>query len=274
MRAESSDLFASCKHTRLRVCCLAPVSAHSCWPICRFRLKILCMKNVACFVLSAGLLLAAALTPPAFGQDTQRQYLSGHGKDDAVPWKFFCTAGNQSGYWTNLPVPFNWELKGFGELNYQYDPTNVPIGAGPLRTHVHRARRMGRPAACFSSSKASMTDTRATSMANPPARRIREVFIVSNTRSRGSVKFGATEPPRGHRGQTIGQRVASIAPSGTGDYWLFGGIYPPGVFEAVPAQFIERVAIDAARGRHVQHGRICQWRRATAETSSRRKSRP
>src|SRR6185437_13556693 len=44
----------------------------------------------------------------ASAQETQIQYLSGHGKDDAVPWEFFCTSGANSGFWTNLPVPSQW----------------------------------------------------------------------------------------------------------------------------------------------------------------------
>ena len=50
----------------------------------------------------------------ADAQLTERQFLSGHGKDDAVPWKFFCTSGANSGFWTNLPVPSQWDVKGFG----------------------------------------------------------------------------------------------------------------------------------------------------------------
>src|SRR5437868_10365936 len=57
--------------------------------------------------------------------ETHRQYLSGHGKDDAVPWKFLCTTGTQSGFWTNIPVPSNWELHGFGNLNYKKDSTDA-----------------------------------------------------------------------------------------------------------------------------------------------------
>src|SRR2546427_91382 len=65
-------------------------------------------------------------TPPTVrAQETQRQFLSGHGKDDAVPWKFFCTSGARSGFWTNIPVPSNWELRGFGTLNYHKDLTNA-----------------------------------------------------------------------------------------------------------------------------------------------------
>src|SRR5215469_10817152 len=81
-------------------------------PSCNFR-----------FVCALFLMLFAASI--VLAQQTAFQYLSGHGKDDAVPWKFFCTSGAQSGYWTNLPVPSNWELHGFGTLNYHRDLTNA-----------------------------------------------------------------------------------------------------------------------------------------------------
>src|ERR1035437_11162878 len=58
-------------------------------------------------------------------QETEIQMLSGHGKDDAVPWKFLCTSGTNSGFWTNLPVPSQWDVKGFGTLNYHKDFTNA-----------------------------------------------------------------------------------------------------------------------------------------------------
>src|SRR3954452_4125394 len=65
-----------------------------------------------------------------WGANTERQYLSGQDKDHTVPWKFLCTAGRQSGFWTNIAVPSNWELKGFGTLSYQNDPTNAPAEQG------------------------------------------------------------------------------------------------------------------------------------------------
>src|SRR5882762_7174936 len=75
---------------------------------------------------AAALLLAGGVCAGLLhGQGTQRQYLSGHGKDDAVPWRFFCTTGALSGFWTNLPVPSNWELHGFGHLNSKQDSTNA-----------------------------------------------------------------------------------------------------------------------------------------------------
>src|ERR1044071_2723164 len=61
----------------------------------------------------------------ARGQDTYRLYLSGVGKDDAVPWKFMCTSGAHSAVWTNLPVPSQWDMQGFGTLSYQRDTTEA-----------------------------------------------------------------------------------------------------------------------------------------------------
>ena len=51
-------------------------------------------------------------------QSTQIQYLSGTGSDNTVDWEFFCTDGSNSGTWTTIPVPSNWELQGFGKYNY------------------------------------------------------------------------------------------------------------------------------------------------------------
>ena len=42
----------------------------------------------------------------------------------------------------------------------------------------------------------------------------------------------------------------------TGDYWMYGGIFRPVYLEAVPQQFIERVAIDARGRRQFHHGRF------------------
>src|SRR5688572_11364734 len=70
------------------------------------------------------------LALPASAQETQRHYLTGRGKDDALPWKFFCTAGAQSGYWTNLPVPSQWDMQSFGTLNYGRDGTTPPPERG------------------------------------------------------------------------------------------------------------------------------------------------
>ncbi len=87
---------------------------------------MLCLILMAC---SAELLDA---------QETRRQYLSGLGKDDAVAWKFYCTAGRNAGRWTTIPVPSNWELQGFGTFNYGYELGKAPVRAGAAQGRYRR----------------------------------------------------------------------------------------------------------------------------------------
>src|SRR3954452_14373216 len=74
-----------------------------------------------------GCLILLLLTCSAsVAQESQRQYLSGHGIDDAVPWEFFCSKGRDSGRWTTLPVPSCWDAEGFGQLAYGRLPKDQP----------------------------------------------------------------------------------------------------------------------------------------------------
>jgi hypothetical protein len=49
--------------------------------------------RVANSVAAGVILMASAAT----AQETEVLWLSGQGKDDPVPWEFFCTAGRNSG---------------------------------------------------------------------------------------------------------------------------------------------------------------------------------
>ena len=60
-------------------------------------------------------LLLVLLSFTAHAQRTEIQLLSGPDKDHAVKWQFYCTAGRNSGKWTTIAVPSNWELQGFGK---------------------------------------------------------------------------------------------------------------------------------------------------------------
>jgi len=60
-------------------------------------------------------------------QKTEIQFLSGTGSDKTINWDFFCTEGHNSGKWTQIPVPSNWELQGFGTYNYGHGNWYVQI---------------------------------------------------------------------------------------------------------------------------------------------------
>jgi hypothetical protein len=199
------------------------------------------MPNLILRVPAIWLWLAFLL--PACAQETQSLYLSGHGKDDAVPWRFMCTAGAQSGFWTNLPVPSNWELHGFGTLNYKKDSTNAWDEHG-LYEHEFTVPAGWSNQRVFLVFEGVMTDTSAQlngQLTGPPHQGgfYRFKYEVGKL-----VKFGETNrlevAVAKHSANQSVNNAERLA-----DYWVFGGIYRPVYLEAVPPQFIDRVAIDA-----------------------------
>lgn len=188
--------------------------------------------------VAAGLILMASV---AAAQETEVLWLSGQGKDDPVPWEFFCTAGRNSGQWTRVGVPSNWELQGFGTYNYGHDKDKGSEQGKYRRTFTMpqgwSEKRI------FIVFDGVMTDT--------------EVFV--NGKSAGPkhqggfyrFKYEITDLVKaGENLVEVTVSKVSTDPSveaaeRQADYWVFGGIYRPVRLEAVPKQFIEWVAIDA-----------------------------
>ncbi len=205
--------------------------------------------NLSQFQLHAGravwrlaFLALWALALRAESADTAFLYLSGHGKDDAVPWRFFCTSGAQSGYWTNIPVPSNWELHGFGTLNYYRDLTNA-YGETGLYEHDFQAPSDWGDGRTFLVFDGSMTDTSA---------RLNGVS-VGPMHQGGYYQFQYEVTRLLHPGGTnilevtVAKHSANASVNGAernADYWMYGGIDRPVYLEHVPMQFIAGVAVD------------------------------
>src|SRR5512137_2804031 len=192
----------------------------------------------------AVVLLAGWLCPALVnGQETQRQFLSGYGKDDAVPWRFLCTTGALSGFWTNLPVPSNWELHGFGHLSYKKDSTNAWTERGLYeRDFTVPADWSGRRV--FLVFEGAMTDTSARLNGQSVGPTHQGAFYRFQYEVTPLLRFGATNKLEvtvaKHSANESVNRAERLA-----DYWVFGGIFRPVYLEALPPEFIERVAIDA-----------------------------
>ena len=189
------------------------------------------------------MLLAVLGLLPAFSQETQRLYLSGRGKDDAVPWKFLCTSGANSGVWTNLPVPSQWDVKGFGTLTYKKDATNAWNERG-LYEHDFAVPAGWNGKRIFLVFGGVMTDTSAKLNGDSVGPVHQGGFYRFKYEVTRLVKFGATNrlevDVARHSANESVNKAERLA-----DYWVFAGIYRPVYLEAVPPQFISRVAIDA-----------------------------
>jgi len=182
-------------------------------------------------------------TPPVMAQETVRQYLSGTDGENAVPWDFFCSDGRNSGVWTNIAVPSCWELQGFGKFRYGLEDRKYT----PIRGDYRHSFNV------------------------PADWRGKRVFIVfEGVMTDASVKINGAEAGPVHQGAfyrfkyditellkfgeenllevSVTDKSANNSVNNAernADYWVFGGIFRPVWLQAEPAQFLDRVAIDA-----------------------------
>ncbi len=185
----------------------------------------------------------------AIAQQKQIQYLSGTDAAHTVQWDFFCTAGRNSGEWKKIQVPSCWEQQGYGNYNYGRD----------YKTNGKNARFYDEKGMYKYSFKVpaswkgkqvnivfdgSMTDT--------------EVKI--NGQSAGAIHQGAfyrfkydisklLNYDKANMLEVTVSKMSSDASVNNAerlaDYWVFGGIFRPVFLEAMPANYIDYVGIDA-----------------------------
>jgi hypothetical protein len=176
--------------------------------------------------------------------ETQTQYLSGHGKDDAVPWDFYCTAGRNSGKWTKINVPSNWELQGFGRFTYQTGP---PAGEAEVQGRYKRTFQV--PAAwanrrLFIVFEGVMTDTQVSVNGQSAGPMHQGGYYQFRYDITNLVKVGQENLLE----VTVDEESANASINRAerrGDYWNYAGIFRPVILESVPNEFIERTAINA-----------------------------
>jgi hypothetical protein len=193
---------------------------------------------ISCFLVKAGGLCA---------QQTTIRYLSGTDKDHTVNWEFFCTKGMNSGKWTTIPVPSNWELQNFGAYNYGHDEKgNTKKKSTEQGLYKHR----------FVADKA---------WANKQIEIVFEgVMTDAEVKVNGQLvgpihqggfyrfQYNITKFIKPGVENLLEVTVSKVSADNTvnnaereGDFWVFGGIYRPVYLKILPASFIQRVAIDA-----------------------------
>jgi len=193
------------------------------------------------------LLIALFFSLSATAQQTETLYLSGTGLGDTKTWKFYCSEGMNSRKWSNIEVPSQWELQGFGEYSYGRWYIDKSILNPPMETGIYRTSF--RIPSSWQGKQVNivfegvMTDT--------------EVFV--NGQSAGEVHQGGfnrfsyeiTGKVKGGKNdlevkvsKESSDRLVNAAER-KADWWIFGGIYRPVYLEVKPKVNIERIAVDA-----------------------------
>jgi hypothetical protein len=194
----------------------------------------------ASYVIACALLL---FSMAARAQETVRVYLSGRDKDNTVPWKFICTTGAKSGEWTTIPVPSNWDVLGFGMLNYKKD-IETALEEHGLYEHEFSAPSEWSDKRVFIVFEGSMTDTLVKVNGKPAGPVHQGGFYRFKHEITPLVKFGAKNLLEVDVAKHSANPSVNKAER-TADFWVFGGIYRPVYLEVAPKTFIERVAINA-----------------------------
>lgn len=198
----------------------------------RFALR--CLRAfVATLVLLPSLLVQAA-------PKTERQYLSGHGPKDALPWEFSVTAGRRAGEWSTIPVPSNWEQHGFGTYNYGAAPDQPERGLYRMRFAVPTAWK-GHPLRLVFEGVMTDASVKVNGVAAGPTHIggfYRFSFDITQLVKPGSNLLEVDVAK-------VSSNKDTARAENQGDYWMFGGIFRPVWLEAAPPQSIAHAALDA-----------------------------
>jgi len=202
------------------------------------------ITSFVAFALCSSLALAELAT-----LETQIQYLSGKGSDDAVQWDFTCSEGRRAGESGKIRVPSCWEQEGFGTYQFGmpfYGKPNPPgiakeQGKYRLAFNVPAEWQGKRVRIVFDG---SMTDTavRVNGISAGPVHQggfYRFKYEIS-----GLLKFGARNEIEVTVDKESANESVNLAER-RADYWNFGGVFRPVFLEVLPAFFIDRVALDA-----------------------------
>ncbi|MEO6150483.1 MAG: glycoside hydrolase family 2 TIM barrel-domain containing protein [Mucilaginibacter sp.] len=192
------------------------------------------MKRLLCFAL-----LVFQMSVQA--QPTQYQYLSGTDRDNAIDWDFYINTGMQSGKWSKIKVPSNWEQQGFGTYNY-YTDTNNPNETGLYKYKFKSPADIAKKKV-FIVFDGSMTDTEVKingKLAGPVHQGGFCSFKYDITKLLKSSGLNlldvSVRKKSANKSVNRAEREA--------DFWQFGGIFRPVFLEIVPITHIDRVAID------------------------------
>lgn len=177
-------------------------------------------------------------------QQTEKLYLSGTGNDNTVNWDFFCTAGANSGKWTTIPVPSNWELQGFGKYNYGFNKEENKGKEQGLYKYKFKVPSAWKNKEINIVFEGSMTDTEVKINGQLAGEIHQGSFYVFKYDISKLIKFGENNLLEVKVSKNSANQSVNNAER-KADFWIFGGIFRPVYLESLPQNHIDRIQIDA-----------------------------
>lgn len=179
-------------------------------------------------------------------QQTRTLYLSGTGSDDTRTWQFRCSAGMNSGKWTTIQVPSQWETQGFGEYNYgrMGGPGRAPLDEFGEYRYQFKVPANWRGSDVRIVFEGVMTDAEVRINGKSAGSAHQGGFYRFSYEITPLLKFGGSN--------TLEVKVLKESANASvnnaerrADWWNFGGIYRPVYLTATAPEHIEHFALDA-----------------------------
>jgi beta-galactosidase/beta-glucuronidase len=192
-------------------------------------------------------ILTLVLSTTIFAQQTEIKFLSGTDAANTVDWDFFCTDGRNSGKWTKIPVPSNWELQGFGTYNYGHDWKSDDIKLGQehgLYKYEFEVPSSWKGKTVNIVFDGSMTDTEVKINGKPAGEIHQGAFYRFKYDISKLLKYGKTNLLEVDVAKHSSNESVNKAER-QADFWIFGGIFRPVFLEVLPETHFDRIAIDA-----------------------------
>lgn len=185
--------------------------------------------------------------PILFSQNTERVYLSGTDAANTVSWDFYCTEGMNSGRWTKMDVPSNWEMQGFGNYNYGHDwkDKNRKLGKEHgLYKHTFRVPDSWKGKVVNIVFDGSMTDTKLRINGKQVGQMhqggfYRFKYDISEFLKYGKENIMEVDVAKHSSNESVNRAERQA------DFWIFGGIFRPVFLEILPKTHFVRTAINA-----------------------------
>ncbi len=182
-----------------------------------------------------------------FAQTTAIVYLSGTDAANTIDWDFYCTEGRNSGEWTKIAVPSNWELQGFGTYNYGHDWSNKDRTVGKehgLYKHGFEVPASWKGKTVNIVFDGSMTDTEVKINGKLAGEIHQGAFYrfkydISNLLKYGKTNLLEVDVAKHSSNESVNRAERQA------DFWIFGGIFRPVFLEVLPEIHMNRTAIDA-----------------------------